>query len=205
MSRWRPVRSARWLLPIGVALALIATTPFARQILAASTWTITTTVNAVGEGAVMPAGQPPTATVLQTTISISWGPSTFHSGIEVSRYILNRQTLGSSTITQVCTISAPMRICQDKPPVGQQVVYLVVPTHELWRGRASAPSAPVILSAAPASATLSSTPTPSPAPTTSASATPTATPPATPTASPSASASSSASATPAATPVPSPS
>lgn len=192
MPQRRLIGQAVWLLTIGAAATLIVTSVSIREVLAANTWTTTMTVNAVGEAAVMPAGQPPIATVVQGVMSISWGPSILHSGTEVSGYILNRQTLGTTSVVQVCTVSAPMRICQDSPPVGQQVVYLVVPTNELWRGRSSAPSAPVMLSAVPASAALSSTPAASPTPTTSSSAAPTATPSSSPTASPSASATSSA-------------
>lgn len=198
MPQRRLIGQAVWLLTIGAAATLIVTSVSIREVLAANTWTTTMTVNAVGQAAVMPAGQPPIATVVQGVMSISWGPSILNSGTEVSGYILNRQRLGTTSVVQVCTVSAPMRICQDSPPAGQEVTYSVVPTEELWRGRASAPSAPVMLPDPPATPTPSSGLTALPSQT----ATPTATPSPTPTASPSASATTSATPGPSASPSP---
>jgi hypothetical protein len=180
------------LLPAGAAAALIAASNLPGPALAANTWTTTVTVQAVGESAVMPSGQSPTATVVQGAISLTWGPSTFHAGKEVAGYLVNRQALGSATVVKVCTVVAPNRICQDSPPAQQNVMYSVVPTDGFWRGPASAPSSPVMLLDPPASPALSASPSAS------------VSPPATPTASPSPAASPTPSPSPTASPTPSP-
>lgn len=202
--RWRP----RWLLGVGAAAALTVASTYASKALAAGTWTTTMTVDAVGQGATMPAGQPPTATVIQGTVTIAWGPSTLHSGREVDGYILNRQALDGTGTVQVCAVAAPKRSCQDSPEAGQAVMYTVVPTAGLWRGPASAPSAPVDPPASPtpsASSTLPASPSASssPTPTTTPSGSPAPTPTASPTAT--ASASPTTAASPSPSPAPSPS
>lgn len=208
MARAGRIGQAGMLLGFGAAAALIGASSYPGQALAANGWTTTITAEAVGESAVMPAGQSPSAAIVQGAISITWGPSTFHSGKEVAGYVVNRQPVGSSTVVPVCKVVAPNRICRDSPPLQQNVMYTVVPTDSSWVGRASAPSVPVMLpdplpSATPSAApSASATASPSPSP----SATPSPTPSTTPTASPSASATSSATPPPtsASTPAPSP-
>jgi hypothetical protein len=183
MTRRRLTRQVGWLLLVGAAAAVAATSLYARQALAANTWSTTVTVSAVGQGAVMPIGQTPVAAINQGVISVSWAPSTFRSGKEVGGYILNRQVLGSTAIVQVCTVVAPLRTCQDSPPPQQEVMYTVIPLQAGWRGPASAPSAPMSLPVpvAPVTAAAPTTsPTASPSPAPSATPSPTITPTATP-------------------------
>lgn len=208
MPQRRPIRQVRCLLPVGAAAALLALACSPRAVLADGPWTITATVAAIAQSAVVPAGKSPTATVAQGAITIVWGPSTFATGKEVSGYIVNRLTVGSAPTTQVCRVAAPMRTCQDSPPAQQQVMYSIVPTQAGWTGPPSAPSAPVMLpasspAAAPVLATVTASSTPSPTPTPSGSPTPSASPQPSPTAT--ASASPGASPTPAAIPTPMPS
>ena len=179
MSRRRRIRQAQLGLLIGAAAFLVASPLYARPVFAANTWTI------------MASGpRPPTPTIEQESVRLEWAPSTYASGHEVGGYIVKRQVLGSKDVAQICTVASPMRTCQDSPPSGQQVVYTVTPTEQLWRGPASPPSAPVTIPvavlvapavAAPSpspsvSPTPSPTPTPSPAPTPSPTETPSPTP-----------------------------
>jgi hypothetical protein len=209
MARGWRIRQAGLLLGCGTAMVVIGASSVAGPAFAGGTWTTTMTVEAVGESAVMPAGQSPTAVIVQGAISVTWGPSTFHSGKEVGGYLLNRQAPGSSTIVRVCKVDAPNRVCQDSPPPQQNVMYSVVPIDSSWQGPASAPSAPIMLPDPPATPTAALSPDPgasaSPTPTPSATASPT--PSTTPTVSPSASATSSTTPapTPGSTPAPSPS
>jgi hypothetical protein len=192
-------RHASWV-SIGAATTLSLLLLCARPGQASAAFSMTMTVSAVSQSAVMPAGKPPVVTVLQGSVRLDWGPSVFVSGREVGGYILNRQQLGSTTVVQVCTVVSPFRTCQDSPPAGQQVVYTVIPTQGLWRGPASAPSSPITTPAAPVAAPtgaaapspfpslgpiLSATPTPrSTLPKPLPSPTPTPTPAATASASP---------------------
>jgi len=214
IARRRLTRQARWLLAVGAATAFVATSLYARQALAANTWSTTVTVSAVGQGAVMPIGQAPIATITQGVISVSWPPSTFRSGKEVGGYILDRQVLGSTAAVQVCTVVAPLRTCQDSPPPQQDVMYTVIPSQAGWRGPASAPSVPLSLPAPLAPVTVAAptaSPTASPSPgasaTPSPTVTPTGSPDPTPTPAPSAAATPSPppTATPSLTPAPTPS
>jgi hypothetical protein len=214
ITRRRPTRQVRWLLVVGAAAAFVATSLYARQALAANTWTTTITVYAVGQGAVMPVGQTPIAMINQGVVSVSWGPSTFRSGKEVDGYILNRQVLGGTAVVQVCTVVAPLRTCQDSPPPQQEVMYTVIPSQAGWRGQASAPSVPLSLPPAVVAATVTAptaSPTASPSPTPSATPSPTVSPTAspgptpTPSSSPTPSPSPTVTASPASTPAPTPS
>jgi hypothetical protein len=173
ITRRRPTRQVRWLLVVGAAAAFVATSLYERQALAANTWTATVTVYAVGQGAVMPAGQTPIAAISQGLISVSWAPTAFRSGKEVDGYILNRQVLGGTAVVQVCTVVAPLRTCQDSPPPQQDVMYTVIPSQAGWRGPASAPSVPLSLPAPVAAAAVAA---PTASPTASASLGPSATP-----------------------------
>src|SRR5207247_3780675 len=101
----------------------------------------------VAQSSVMPSGKPPTPTVLQASVRLDWAPSTFASGQEVGGYIVRRQVLGSTDTIQICSVVASFRTCKDSPPADQQVVYVVIPTQELWRGPAAAPSSPVTAAA----------------------------------------------------------
>ena len=196
IPRRRRTRQAPRALQIGAAAVITATLLFGRQELAAA-WTMTARGSGVAQSSIMPSGKTPTPTVVQASVRLDWAPSTFASGQEVGGYIVRRQALGSTDTVQICSVVAPFRTCKDSPPPDQQVVYVVIPTQELWRGPASAPSSPVTLAAAPpaalavppASATASPSPTVDPTPTASA------TPSPSPTADP----------TPSATPTPSPS
>ena len=184
-QRWS--RQARRGLLIGAA-AFLSTAPLnASLALAAGTWRITVTGPAVSESAVVPMGKLPTATVLEKSIKLEWAPSLYGTGREVRSYAVRRQVVGSTDAVQVCTVAAPTRARADSPPAGQPVTYTVVPTEELWRGPASAPSSPVTLPA-PTLAVVAALPSPSvtPSPDPTASPTPAATPSATPTPSPTA-------------------
>jgi hypothetical protein len=206
IARRRLTRQFRWLLAVGAAAAFVATSLYARQALAANTWTTTVTVYAVGQGAVMPVGQTPIATINQGVVSVSWAPSTFRSGKEVDGYILNRQVLGGPAVVQVCTVVAPLRTCQDSPPPQQDVMYTVIPSQAGWRGPASAPSVPVSLPAPVAAAALAAptaSPTASPSPGPSATPSPSVTPTASP--GPTLTPTPSTTATPSPAPIPTPS
>ena len=212
-SRRRRHRQPYRVLSSGAVTALLGLALLAPNAYAAGTFAVTAHGSAVGLAAVMPMGKPPDVTILQGSVRLDWAPSIFASGREVGGYILNRDQTGSTKVVQVCTVAAPFRSCEDSPPAGQQVVYTVIPTDELWRGPASAPSAPVTM---PPS-TLAVTTVPSPSPATSPSPTPSPTPSATPSAlpgpsstpsptpTPSLTASDTPSPTPTATPSPSPS
>jgi hypothetical protein len=129
------------------------------------TWTITATGSGVGESALMPTGKTPTPTILQGSIRLEWAPSTYPTAREVGGYIVRRQVLGKTDAIQVCKVVAPFRTCQDSPTPGQQVVYTVVATEQIWRGPASAPSNPVTLPAAPLAApSAAASPSPGPTP-----------------------------------------
>ena len=165
-----------------------------QQALAAGIWITTAAGSAVGQSAIMPMGKSPMATVLEGSVRLDWAPSTFATGKEVGGYIVKRQVLGSTDAVQICTVVAPLRTCQDSKPPDQQVVYVVVPSQQLWRGPASPPSSPVTMPAAPIAATVvvpaaTATPLPSPSaspnPTPSPDPTPSPTDPPSPTPSPS--------------------
>ena len=159
--RRRRSRQARWGVLIGAA-AFVSTAPLsANLVLAAGTWTVTAAGFGVAISAVVPTGKLPTATVQPTSIRLEWAPSTYLSGREVASYVVRRQAAGSKDSVQVCTVPAPVRACEDSPPVGQPVVYTVVAAEQLWRGPASAPSSPVTL-AAPAVVAAAAVPLPSP-------------------------------------------
>ncbi len=166
----------------------------AQNALAAGIWKTSVTGSAVGQSAIMPIGKPPTATVLEGSVRLDWGPSTFATGKEVGGYIVKRQVLGNTDAVQICTVVAPLRTCQDSKPPDQQVVYVVVPSQQLWRGPPSPPSSPVTMPAAPlaaavvvpgATATPLPSPSASPTPTPSPDPTPSPTDPPSPTPSPS--------------------
>ena len=159
--RRRRSRQARWGVLIGAA-AFLSTAPLsANLVLAAGTWTVTAAGFGVAISAVVPTGKLPAATVQPTSIRLEWAPSTYLSGREVASYVVRRQAAGSKDSVQVCTVPAPVRACEDSPPVGQPVVYTVVAAEQLWRGPASAPSSPVTL-AAPAVVAAAAVPLPSP-------------------------------------------
>src|SRR5438477_6727453 len=164
-QRWS--RQARRGLLIGAA-AFLSTAPLnASLALAAGTWRITVTGPGVGESAVVPMGKLPSATVLEKSIQLEWAPSMYPTGVEVGRYAVMRQVVGGKDTIKVCTVTSPLRACEDSPPVGQPVIYTVVPTEQLWRGPASAPSSPVTLPApavVAAAAVASPSPSPSPIP-----------------------------------------
>ena len=198
IPRRRRNRQAPRALQIGAAAVITATVLFGRQELAAAAFTMTARGSGVAQSSIMPPGKTPTPTVLQASVRLDWAPSTFASGQEVSGYIVKRQVLGSTDTVQICSVVAPFRTCKDSPPPDQQVVYVVIPSQELWRGPASAPSSPVSVAApppAPALAVPSASPTPSPSATVDPTPTASATPSPSPTADP----------TPGATPTPSPS
>src|SRR5438105_1143653 len=197
MSRRRRIRQAQLGLLIGAAAFLVASPLYARPVFAANTWTIMASGPSVGESAIVPIGRPPTPTIEQGSVRLEWAPSTYGSGHEVGGYTVKRQVLGSKDVAQICTVASPMRICQDSPPSGEQVVYTVTPTEQLWRGPASPPSAPVTIPVAVLAAPAVATPSPSPSasPTPSASTAP----------SPSPAATSSPTDTPSPTPTPAPS
>jgi len=147
----------------------------AQNALAAGIWKTSVTGSAVGQSAIMPIGKPPTATVLEGSVRLDWAPSTFATGKEVGGYIVKRQVLGNTDAVQICTVVAPLRTCQDSKPPDQQVVYVVVPSQQLWRGPASPPSSPVTMPAAPIAATVvvpAATATPLPSPSASPNPTP---------------------------------
>src|SRR5205814_8863238 len=104
------------------------------------------------------------------------------TGIEVGSYAVMRQVVGGKDTVRVCTVTSPMRACEDSPPGGQPVIYTIVPTEQVWRGPASAPSSPVTLPA-PAVVAAAAVPLPSPipAPSPAAAPSPLATPAPTPT------------------------
>ena len=159
--RRRRSRQAPWGVLIGAA-AFVSTAPLsANLVLAAGTWTVTAAGFGVAISAVVPTGKLPTATVQPTSIRLEWAPSTYLSGREVASYVVRRQAAGSKDSVQVCTVPAPVRACEDSPPLGQPVVYTVVAAEQLWRGPASAPSSPVTL-AAPAVVAAAAVPLPSP-------------------------------------------
>ena len=192
--RRRRSRQARWGVLIGAA-AFVSTAPLsANLVLAAGTWTVTAAGFGVAISAVVPTGKLPAATVQPTSIRLEWAPSTYLSGREVASYVVRRQAAGSKDSIQVCTVPAPVRACEDSPPVGQPVVYIVVAAEQLWRGPASAPSSPVTLSA-PATAVVAAAAVPLPSPLASPSQSPDPTPLPSPIATP----------TPAPTPTPTPS
>jgi len=168
------------------AAAFVSTAPLsASPALAAGTWTITASGYGVAVSAVVPVGRLPTATVLEKSIRLEWAPSMYPTGTEVSGYAVMRQVVGGKDSVRVCTVTAPMRACEDSPPGGLPVIYTVVATEQVWRGPASAPSSPVTLPA-PAVVTAAAVPLASPSPLPSPTATPdaTATPTPTPTPSP---------------------
>ena len=173
-SRRRRHRQPYRVLSSGAVTALLGLALLAPNAYAAGTFAVTAHGSAVGLAAVMPMGTPPNVTLLQGSVRLDWAPSIFASGREVSGYILNRDQAGSTTVVQVCAIAPPFRTCQDSPPAGQQVVYTVIPTDQLWRGPASAPSAPVTMP--PATLAVTSAPSPSPATSPSPTATPASTP-----------------------------
>jgi len=146
---------------IGVAAGLTASFLWAGPALAAGSWRVTATGKALALSAVVPMGKLPTATVLEKSIRLEWAPSTYPTGTEVSGYAVMRQVVGSKDAVKVCTVTSPARTCEDSPPVGQPVIYTVVPTEQLWRGPASAPASPITL-AAPAVVAAAAVPSPSP-------------------------------------------
>src|SRR5205823_6065817 len=152
----------------------------AQNALAAGIWKTSVTGSALGQSAIMPIGKPPTATVLEGSVRLDWGPSTFATGKEVGGYIVKRQVLGNTDAVQICTVVAPLRTCHDSPPPDQHVVYVVVPSQQLWRGPASPPSSPVTMPAAPLAAVAVPGATATPLPSPSASPTPTPAPDPTP-------------------------
>ena len=199
MPRRRRYRQVPWALPIVAAAVLAATYLSARPALAAGSFTTTVVGSAVAESAVMPMGKPATATIVQGSVGLEWAPATYGSGREVGGYIVKRQVLGSADAVQVCAVASPLRTCQDSPPPGQQVIYTVISTEQLWRGPASPPSAPVTMPAAALAATTVASALPAPSPSPTLSATPTPSPAVTP------SPTGTASPSPDPTPVPTPS
>jgi hypothetical protein len=143
---------------------------------AGSNWSITRSGYGVGMSPRMPAGRVPMAAVVPGTanVSVEWQPSTFPSGVEVARYLVNRKVVATGVVTPVCNVAAPLRTCQDNPPPSAPVSYTVTPLQGLWRGPESPPSSPVTAGTALA-------PVKAPMPTPSAAPTPTPTPSATPT------------------------
>ncbi len=202
-SRRRRHRQPHRVLSSGAVAAFLGLALSAPNAYAAGTFAVTAHGSAHGLAAMMPMGKPPAVTLLQASVRLDWAPSTLASGREVGGYLLNRQVLGTTTVVQICSVAAPFRTCQDSPPAGQQVVYTVVPTQELWRGPASAPSSPVTMPAPPPAAP---TTVPSPSPTLTPTPTPTPTPAPTPTLAPTPTPSPSATTTPslAASPSPTP-
>ena len=209
-SRRRRSRQVRWGVLIGAA-AFLSTAPLSANLaLAAGTWTITATGYGVAVSAVVPMGRLPTATALEKSIRLEWAPSMYSTGVEVGSYAVMRQVVGSKDALKVCTVTSPMRTCEDTPPAGQPITYTVVPAEQLWRGPASAPSSPVTL-LAPTLAVAATLPLPSAMPSTSPTASPTpsatASPISTPspTATPSPTPNATPDPTPTATPTPAPS
>jgi len=135
----------RWAWLIGAAAFLLVSPYYARPALAASSWTITATGFGLGESSVVPTGKLPTATLVEGSVRLEWPPSLYPLGHEVGGYIVKRQVLGSKDAVQACSVASPVRSCQDSPPSGQQIVYTVTPTEQLWRGPASPPSAQVTM------------------------------------------------------------
>lgn len=176
---WQPYG----LLSSGAVAGFLGLALLAPNAYAAGTFAVTAHGSADGLAAMMPVGKPPAVTLLQGSVRLDWAPSTFASGHEVGGYILNRNQIGSTTVVQVCSVAPPFRTCQDSPPAGQQVVYTVIPTDQLWRGPASPASEPV--TTPPATLAVTSVPSPSPTPSASPASSPTATPTPTPSPTPS--------------------
>lgn len=150
---------------------------------AGSNWSTTASGSGVGMSPNMPAGRVPIAAVVPGTanVIVEWQPSTFPSGVEVARYLVNRKVVATGVVTPVCNVAAPLRTCQDSPPPSAPVTYTITPLQGLWQGRESPPSSPVAAATALA-AVKAPTPTPAAAPTPTA--TPTVWPTPTPTAAP---------------------
>src|SRR2546421_13060605 len=106
---------------MGAAAVLAAISLNVQPALAAGTWRITVAGSGVAESAVVPMGKLPSATVLEKSIKLEWAPSMYPTGVEVGSYAVMRQVVGGKDTVKVCTVTSPLRACEDSPPLGQLV------------------------------------------------------------------------------------
>src|SRR5712691_4376482 len=78
---------------------------------AAGSWSVRGSGYGVGMSPNMPAGKVPNAAFVPGTanVSVEWQPSTFPSGVEVARYLVNRKVVATGVVTPVCNAAAPLR------------------------------------------------------------------------------------------------
>jgi hypothetical protein len=93
----------------------------------------------------LPIGQAPVAVPDGNRVSVTWRASTEDGGLPALSYVVTRY--GSGTATEACV--ATTTACREvRVPAGAWT-YTVRPDLGSWRGRESAPGAPVTVSAAP--------------------------------------------------------
>jgi len=108
----------------GLALVLVGT-------MAAAAWLSSGSGTASAAATTVDKANPPDATRVASTVSLSWVPSTLASGDAVTGYEVYRHV--GPTATLICTVTSAS--CVDTTPVATQVSYGVVATiGTSWRG-----------------------------------------------------------------------
>ena len=97
----------------------------------------------------MPTGAAPRGTVLGNVVTISWPPSTFPNGTDVSGYIVNRYnaaTGATATVGSSCSGVVSTTSCAEASVPPGTWIYTDTPTQVNWTGVQSAASAPLVVS-----------------------------------------------------------
>jgi hypothetical protein len=139
----------------GALLAAVAGMGHADAALAG--WSAAATGGGAAKARVMPAGNQPSATVSNRSVTVSWSQSSFAGGPAVSGYVVKRYSTGGvvQTIGAGCSgIVGGLSCTETNVPPGSWR-YSVTPTQGAWSGTESPLSAAVTVAAAALS--LSST------------------------------------------------
>jgi hypothetical protein len=125
-----------------IAIALAAAAPATA---ASAAWTGAGTGTHFAKAVSMPAGNTPTASVSNRTVTVSWSASTFPGGTPVAGYVVKRyDTSGNAqTIGSACSGTIAALSCSETAVPGGTWKYSVTPVHGNWTGAESAQSATV--------------------------------------------------------------
>ena len=115
------------------------------QPVAEATWSPSATGSAASRAHSMPAGNPPTATVSNRSVTVSWSQSSFPGGSGVSGYVVKRYDASnqSRTVSSSCSGTISGLTCTENAVPSGTWKYSVTPKQGNWLGAESAKSSSV--------------------------------------------------------------
>jgi hypothetical protein len=95
----------------------------------------------------MPAGNTPTVSAVLSSVTVTWTPTAFSGGPNVSGYVIKRYDLlgAAGTVGAACAGVVSALTCTETGVPAGTWRYTVTPAQGLWRGTESAQSLPVIV------------------------------------------------------------